>query len=124
MEAVDNVMVVLEETQHNSTSHSWCEVIAGVVAVAVAFLVGCSGSVAVDVALLMRGERRSGLLWLALACSGWLRVRLSIELGAGHAIQLETLHQARTSETCSAVWRQLVLDCPGGVACARRRGEW
>jgi hypothetical protein len=59
VEAVDNVMVVLEETQHNSTSHSWCEVIAGVVAVA--FLVGCLEvwrwfSGAID-----GGARRSGL---------------------------------------------------------------
>ena len=33
------MVLAREETQHNSTAHIWCEVIAGVVAVA--FLVGC-----------------------------------------------------------------------------------
>jgi hypothetical protein len=60
VEINSDVMVVLEETQHNNASHSWCEVIAGVVAVA--FLVGCLEvwrwwcSGVVD-----RGARRSGL---------------------------------------------------------------
>jgi hypothetical protein len=53
-----DVMVARVETQHNNTSHSWCEVIAGVVAVA--FLVGCLEEMwrcgVVD-----GGARRSGL---------------------------------------------------------------
>lgn len=38
--ADSDVVVARKETQHNSTAHIWCEVIAGVV-VAVASLVGC-----------------------------------------------------------------------------------
>ena len=89
-----DVVVAPKETQHNSTAHIWCEVIAGVV-VAVAFLVGC-----LEV-WRWRGVVDEGRE--EVAC--FEKAALS-QLGAGHAIQLETHDQARTSETCSAVWRQ------------------
>ena len=112
------MVVALKETQHNSTAHGWCEVIAGVVAVA--FLVGC-----------LKVWRRCGVVDEGpeeVACFEKVAlvalVALSQPLNWARGTPFNSRHTTKPEQAKLAQrYGDSLPDGPGGVACARRRGE-